>query len=114
MESSWTRVCLATEVPAEGMHAVQVGEWQVLVVHSGEQLFAFNDCCPHQSARLSGGRMRRGSLMCPLHGARFEITSGRCVGGAYPPLLVLPVRERDGLIEVDMPLRKPTPEETPH
>lgn len=111
IEKDWAKVCAASELSDEGMHTSRVGEWQVLVVRSAGELFAFNDCCPHQAARLSGGRIRRGSLMCPLHGARFEIASGRCVGAAYAPLLRMPVRERDDMIEVVLPERSPAPDE---
>lgn len=113
MQVGWTKVCAITEFPEEGKLSLRVGEWQVLVVKSDDQFFAYNDCCTHQAARLSGGRIRRGSLMCPLHGARFEIATGRCMGGSYSPLLGMPVRDHDGFIEVDIPSRAPEPEEIP-
>ena len=111
MQSDWTTVCATGEFPDDGKFTARVGQWQVLVVRVEDEFFAYNDCCPHQAARLSEGRIRRGSLMCPLHGARFEISSGRCLGGSYPPLLMIPVRERDGVIEVNVPARNPGPGE---
>jgi anthranilate 1,2-dioxygenase ferredoxin component len=112
MHVGWTRVCSITDFPGEGKLSLRVGEWQVLVVKDEDRFFAYNDCCPHQAARLSGGRIRRGSLMCPLHGARFEISTGRCIGGPYSPLLSMPVRDQGGFVEVQIPSRSPTPEET--
>jgi 3-phenylpropionate/trans-cinnamate dioxygenase ferredoxin subunit len=113
MQVGWTRICSIADFPGEGKLSLRVGEWQVLVIKGDDQFFAYNDCCPHQAARLSGGRIRRGSLMCPLHGARFEISTGRCMGGSYAPLLAMPVRDHDGFIEVDIPSRAPAPEEMP-
>jgi anthranilate 1,2-dioxygenase ferredoxin component len=112
-DRDWASVCASAELTDEKMLTARVGEWQVLVVRSGDGLSAFNDCCPHQSARLSEGRLRRGALMCPLHGARFDLASGRCVGAGYAPLLRMPIRERDGFIEVAPPQRSPTPDEIP-
>lgn len=112
-DQDWTAVCVSAALADDKIITARIGEWQVLVVRSGDALSAFNDCCPHQSARLSGGRLRRGALMCPLHGARFEIVSGRCVGAGYAPLLKMPIRERDGFIEVAPPQRSPAPDEIP-
>ena len=51
--------------------------------------------------------------MCPLHGARFELASGRCMGGAYKDLRTFPVRVVDGQVEVAVPDAKPGMEELP-
>ena len=59
------------------------------------------------------GRIRRGALMCPLHGARFELADGRCIGGAYPALRQFPVREAAGVVEVAVPTTPPGMDETP-
>jgi anthranilate 1,2-dioxygenase ferredoxin component len=113
MQVSWQKVCSVADFPEDGKVGIHLGEWHVLVVKLDDQYFAYNDCCTHQAARLSEGRIRRGSLMCPLHGARFEISTGRCMGGSYASLLAMPVRNVDGFIEVDIPARDPSPEERP-
>jgi nitrite reductase/ring-hydroxylating ferredoxin subunit len=51
--------------------------------------------------------------MCPLHGARFEVATGRCIGGAYRDLRQFAVREIDGTIEVCIPDTPPGMEELP-
>jgi nitrite reductase/ring-hydroxylating ferredoxin subunit len=51
--------------------------------------------------------------MCPLHGARFELETGRCIGGAYKDLRSFPLRVSDGMIEVCIPDTAPTIEELP-
>lgn len=112
-DQDWAAICASAELGDEEMLTARVGEWQILMVRSGDGLSAFNDCCPHQSARLSTGRLRRGAIMCPLHGARFDIGSGRCVGAGYAPLLRMPIRERNGIIEVAPPPRSPAPDEIP-
>ena len=75
----------------------------MLIVREGDALFAFNDRCPHQAAPLSPGKVRRGAIMSPLHGARFRIGTGECIGATYPPLRRFAVRVRDGVIAVELP-----------
>ena len=76
-------------------------------------LHAVNDRCTHQAALLSTGRIRRGAVMCPLHGARFNMADGRCIGGTYKDLRTFPLRVTEGTIEVCVPDAAPGMEELP-
>ena len=51
--------------------------------------------------------------MCPLHGARFDLATGKCLGGPHAPLRVFPLRSADGWLEVAVPDRPPGPDEMP-
>lgn len=102
------------EAIVEGQASVHaVNGWQVLLTRHDDAIVAVNDRCTHAAARLSTGRIRRGALMCPLHGARFDLADGRCIGGAYPALRRFPVREADGVVEVAVPTTPPGMDETP-
>lgn len=99
---------------AEGVMTVHsIGGWQVLVTRSDGTVVALNDRCTHAAARLSTGRIRRGMVMCPLHGARFTLADGACVGGAYPALRRFALRSVDGRLEVAVPIAPPGWDETP-
>jgi anthranilate 1,2-dioxygenase ferredoxin component len=45
--------------------------------------------------------------MCPLHGARFDLVTGTCIGGVYSALRKFPLRIEDGMIEVAVPSTAP-------
>jgi len=113
MSETWHPVIAEDEFPAEGKLAARLAGWHVLIARTDQGLFAVNDRCTHQATLLSGGRIRRGAVMCPLHGARFEVATGRCIGGAYCDLRTFPLRVQDGQIEVALPDRQPGIEETP-
>ncbi|MDE2561780.1 MAG: Rieske (2Fe-2S) protein [Sphingomonadales bacterium] len=113
MSESWHPLIPESDFPEEGKLATQVAGWYVLVAKTDAGFQAVNDRCTHQAALLSGGRIRRGAVMCPLHGARFEMATGRCIGSAYRDLRTFPVRLTDGTIEVAVPDAKPTMEELP-
>ena len=100
-------VIAAADFPERDKLAVRIGGWHVLVARVDEGFHAFNDRCPHAASPLSTGRVRRGAVMCPLHGARFDLTTGQCVGGAYPALRAFACRVADGMIEVAVPAAAP-------
>ena len=113
MSENWHVACAEGAFPEEGKLAVTLEGWSVFVLKTDTGYQAVNDRCTHQAARLSPGRVRRGAIMCPLHGARFEVASGKCIGGTYTSLRIFPVRVEGGNIEVDIPAETPGPEERP-
>jgi nitrite reductase/ring-hydroxylating ferredoxin subunit len=114
MSTTWHDVMPEAEFPAEGKFAARLAGWHVLVLRADDGSFrAVNDRCTHQAALLSGGRVRRGAVMCPLHGARFDVLTGKCLGGAYPDLRAFPVRVAAGRIEIEVPDAPPGPGEMP-
>lgn len=113
METTWIALCPEADFPEEGKLARELGGWSVLVLKAEDGFHAVNDRCTHQAALLSPGRVRRGAIMCPLHGARFEVASGRCIGGSYADLRRFDVRLADGVIEVAVPDAPPGPNERP-
>jgi anthranilate 1,2-dioxygenase ferredoxin component len=95
------------DFPEEGKFTVQIGGWHVLIAKVEDAYHAVNDRCPHAASMLSTGRIRRGAVMCPLHGARFDLATGGCIGGTYAPLRMFPLRIVDGMIEVSVPAAVP-------
>ena len=108
MDTAWHRVC-ASEALAEGRaQRYPVDTVDVLVARVGGALHAVHNLCTHADACLHEGRLRGARLICPLHGASFDIRTGAVL--AKPATLALQcfeVREADGAIFVRLP---PTPD----
>jgi nitrite reductase/ring-hydroxylating ferredoxin subunit len=113
LSTTWHVAGTSDALPADGKMSAVIAGWHVIIVREGGALFAFNDRCPHQAAPLSPGKVRRGAIMCPLHGARFRIETGECIGASYPPLRSFAVREEGGRIEVELPDSAPGPGDLP-
>jgi nitrite reductase/ring-hydroxylating ferredoxin subunit len=113
MSGGWHVVIEATDFPDDGKLATKINGWHVLIGREDGNFFAVNDRCTHQAALLSGGRIRRGAIMCPLHGARFELESGKCLGGAYRDLRTFPLRIISGQLEICLPGSAPGMEDLP-
>jgi 3-phenylpropionate/trans-cinnamate dioxygenase ferredoxin subunit len=113
MSETWHDTIAENDFPEEGKLALEIAGWSVLIVRTDQGFSALNDRCTHQAARLSPGRVRRGAIMCPLHGARFEAATGHCLGGAYPNLRRFELRVEGGTIAVLVPDTPPGPHERP-
>lgn len=91
------------QVPQGTMHALSVDGREIVVCRTKDGIHALDNICTHAFARLSEGRLRGTRLICPLHGASFDIRDGRVLGApASKPLIVHEVRIVDDLIEVSV------------
>jgi 3-phenylpropionate/trans-cinnamate dioxygenase ferredoxin subunit len=90
---TWHRVAAAADVKEDEAVAVEVGEHRIGLCRVGDTIHAFENICPHAFALLSDGFVEGDEIECPLHAARFEIATGRCVA---PPadrdLVTYPVK----------------------
>lgn len=112
-DTNFTAVVAEADFPEDGKFTATVNGWQVLVVKLDTGFQAVNDRCTHAASPLSGGRIRRGAIMCPLHGARFDLSTGACIGGPYVPLRRFAVRVTEGQVEVAVPAELPSMEDLP-
>lgn len=91
----------AAELPEGKMRRCTVGGRELVVCHTRDGLFALDNICTHAFARMDEGRLRGVRLICPLHGASFDVRDGRALGApASVPLATHAVRVVEGRIEV--------------
>lgn len=66
--------------------AVTVGDTELVLIRTGEQVFALASHCTHAEVELSGGCVADGEIECPAHGARFDLATGtpRCLPATRP------------------------------
>lgn len=76
--ADWQDIAAAEAVTEDTPLPVSVqGRSLGLYLLSG-QYYALEDVCPHADALLSEGFVMEGEIECPLHGARFDIKTGKC------------------------------------
>jgi nitrite reductase/ring-hydroxylating ferredoxin subunit len=89
------------DIPKGRMRAQVLKGREIVVCHSKEGIFALDNICTHAHARMCEGRLRATRLVCPLHGASFDIRDGRVLAPpATVPLVTYPLRVVNGTIEV--------------
>jgi len=79
-----------------------VDDVEVAVFRIDDQWHAIEGRCPHRGASLGNGQITGNCVICPWHGWEFDITTGAAVGRTSAGVATLPVRERDGMLEVDL------------
>lgn len=85
-----------------------VGGVSLFVVRKDGAVYAYRDRCPHAGAPLEMEPNRfldawGETIVCSLHGARFEPASGACLGGPCrgKALTAIPVAIRNGMVTID-------------
>ena len=90
------------------MRCVTVAGREVLICHTREGVFALDNICTHALASMDEGRLRGVRLICPLHGASFDVRDGRVLGPpATRALPAYPVRIVQGRVEVALEAEQP-------
>lgn len=91
------------DVPEGKMHALTVGGRELVVCRTKAGIYALDNICTHAYARLNEGRLRGTRLICPLHGAAFDVRDGRALGApAMRPLTTHAVTIVDDRIEISV------------
>ena len=83
------------------MQSCQIAGRDIVVCHTKHGVFALDNICTHALARMSEGRLKGERLVCPMHGAVFDVRNGSVLAGpATQQLATHKVRVVDGFIEV--------------
>ena len=97
-EADYIRVCQLEELPTVGAAKAEVSGRIIAIVRAEDgSVHAIDDECTHGKVSLSEGEVDGCTLECWLHGARFDLVTGRPTGlPATVPVAVHTVRVTDG------------------
>jgi 3-phenylpropionate/trans-cinnamate dioxygenase ferredoxin subunit len=77
----------------------------IVVFNIVGNLYAIGDVCSHDDGPVGEGELNGYEIICPRHGASFDVRSGRVLSlPAIVDIPAYPVRMVDGKIEVGLPL----------
>lgn len=89
------------ELEATGLLGVWVEDTAVLLSLVDGEVHAINDICSHAHAHLSDGERHGPQVECLLHGARFDLRTGRHLcSPAYVDVDHYEVKVEDGKVYV--------------
>ena len=106
---SWIRIFRNPEqrdqkLPDHSARLLLIRERKICLVRNGEKVQAIQDECTHSKASLSKGNPNHyGEIVCPLHGYRFDLKTGRCSESSCPDAEVFPVRQQNGETQIKLP-----------
>jgi len=86
--STTSPVASLADVPLGGTHRIVVGGTAVLLCNVDGKIFAIEDVCSHDGGELDQGELEGCRIMCPRHGAYFDVRTGAAL--TLPAILPLP------------------------
>ncbi len=105
-------VCERSEIPQRGRKTVLIGNVPVLLIAcEADDLHAVEDRCPQTGGSIAHGEVLGCTITTPTVGARYDLRSGRYLGGGLSPLqshwlTVFPLRIVEGKVYVHPPRRE--------
>jgi len=93
--AGWARAGRARDVPALEGRSAEVGGRRIAIFRLADGWAATDASCPHRGGPLQDGLVADRCVTCPLHGRRFDLTTGERHGGD-DAVTVHEVVERDG------------------
>ena len=94
----------AEQLPEGERLFIEVAGMSIVLFNLAGQLFAIGDVCSHDNGPVGDGEIEESEIICPRHGGRFDIRSGKAT--SLPPVVDIPaypVRVVEGMIEIGMP-----------
>ena len=102
-EYKWTRITPTENVPPREGRSVQVGGMELAIFNVNDRFLTIDNRCPHKGGPLCDGIVSGTTVVCPLHGARFDLESGMAVRASLPLCVTTyPTRVEGGFIMVDI------------
>jgi nitrite reductase/ring-hydroxylating ferredoxin subunit len=75
----WVKACRLAELVEGEPRGVKLDGVSVALFRVGEACHAVHDICTHEYALLSNGWQEGDVVECPLHQARFNVVTGKCL-----------------------------------
>ena len=80
---------------------IDVDDVPVVIFKIGKDVYAINDRCSHDDGPLGEGELDGFEVICPRHGARFDVRNGKVLSlPAVEDIQHYPIRILDGQIEI--------------
>jgi 3-phenylpropionate/trans-cinnamate dioxygenase ferredoxin subunit len=84
---------------------VEIDDYELVVFNIAGEYFAIGDVCSHDDGPLGDGEIEEYDVICPRHGARFDVRSGQVTAlPAVTDIPAYPVRVSGSDLEIGIPL----------
>lgn len=106
LSPEWHDVAARDQLDPDFPLGVEVNGQNVGIYLQDDEVRALEDICPHAFALLSQGFQENGQIECPLHAARFDIASGKCLNEiGQHDIRCFPVKVENGRVSIRIPIK---------
>jgi 3-phenylpropionate/trans-cinnamate dioxygenase ferredoxin subunit len=107
-ECEFYDIAVLDDLPDGERIFVEIGENYLVVFNIAGQVYAIEDLCSHDDGPLGDGDVDGYQVVCPRHGARFDLRSGEALTfPAVEDIPAYPVQIVDGQIQIGLPRTHP-------
>jgi 3-phenylpropionate/trans-cinnamate dioxygenase ferredoxin subunit len=100
-EIVYTPVCSIEDLPEGERLFLEVDDLSIVLINHAGEYYAISNVCTHDDGPLGEGEVEDHQIICPRHGARFDIRTGEVLAlPAIKDIPVHPLRVVDGMIEI--------------
>jgi 3-phenylpropionate/trans-cinnamate dioxygenase ferredoxin subunit len=100
----FVRIAPLSDLPEGERLYLELEGKPIVVFNVAGGIFAIGDVCSHDNGPLGDGEIEDHEVICPRHGARFDLRSGKATSlPAVVDIPAYPTRIVDGMIEVGIP-----------
>jgi 3-phenylpropionate/trans-cinnamate dioxygenase ferredoxin subunit len=97
-------VAAVEEIPNGERLFLEIGDDYIVLFNVAGGFYAIADLCSHDDGPLGDGGVEGHSIICPRHGAKFDLRSGKVLSmPAVTDIPAYPVRIIEGQIEIGIP-----------
>ncbi|BBZ36500.1 glutamate synthase-related protein [Mycolicibacterium confluentis] len=89
------------DIPERTPHDVQIAGVDLVLIRVGKDISALYGRCAHRGARMAEGQIKGDTVVCGLHGWRYDITTGIAPVNPSVALTKFPAWVTDGEVYVD-------------
>jgi 3-phenylpropionate/trans-cinnamate dioxygenase ferredoxin subunit len=94
-------ICPTEDLPSGERLFIELDDESVVIFNLAGDYYAIADVCTHDMGPLGEGEVEGHKIICPRHGARFDIETGEALTlPAVTGVPSYPVRVNDGMVEI--------------
>lgn len=94
-------VCSLEELPSGERLFITFGDFPIVIFNIDGDFFAIEDICTHDDGPLGEGEIDNHEIICPRHGARFDLRTGEVLAlPAVKGVHTFPIRVNQGVVEI--------------
>lgn len=97
---NWKPICKLSDLREGELREMDVDHIKMLLVRSGERVFAYPPLCPHMEEPLVYGMCDGKTLTCTKHLWQWNLSTGEAEGISEKPLLMYDVKIEGDVVYV--------------
>ena len=104
LQVEFVEIAPMAELPEGERLFIEAAGRSIVIFNLAGKFFAIGDVCSHDSGPVGDGDIEQNEIICPRHGARFDIRTGKATSlPAVVDIPSYPVRVVGNMLEIGLP-----------